>query len=101
MYGSLFKGLKMNYVKKTLIAFSVVLFVCLLATYKLIDGKLYLLGYVYAKPSLFFAGIETRELWQVEESSSYCGITKDGQYVMVVMDSIFVGTGAKEVCLNP
>lgn len=91
----------MNYVKKTLIAFSVVLLMCLLAVYQWVDGKPYLLGYAYAKPSLFFAGIETKELWQVEDSSSYCGITKDGQYVMVVMNSIFVGAGAKEVCLNP
>lgn len=91
----------MNYVKNTLIAFSVVFLMCLFTGYKLMDGKLYLLGYVYAKPSLFFAGIETRELWQVEDSSSYCGIATDGQYVMVVMDRIFVGTGAKEVCLNP
>ncbi len=80
---------------------SVVFVLAIFAAYKYVDGRLYLLGYAYAKPSLFFAGIETRELWQFEGSSSYCGITKDGQYVMVVMDSIFVGASAKEVCLNP
>lgn len=88
-------------IKKTLIGLSVVLVLALFAVYESVDGRLYLLGYVYAKPSLFFAGIETRELWQFSDSGSYCGITKDGQYVMVVMDSIFVGASAKEVCLNP
>lgn len=91
----------MNYVKKILIAFCVVLLVCLLAVYQWVDGKPWLLGYVYAKPSLFFAGIKTTSFWEVEEAHFFCGITTGGEYVIVVRDSIFVGAAAKEVCLNP
>ena len=69
--------------------------------YEWIDGKPWLLGYAYVMPSLILAGVETKSLWKVEDAGFYCGITTDNEYVLVVRDSIFVGAGAKEVCLNP
>ena len=75
--------------------------IALMLGYEWIDGKPYLLGYAYVMPSLILAGIDTTSLWQVEEAGFYCGITTDNEYVLVVLDSIFVGASAKEVCLNP
>ena len=97
--------LVMDYVKRFFVGIACFLgVVCLMTLWIFYDytkNSPWLLGYAYAKPSLFFAGIETKELWQVLDTSSYCGITTDGQYVIVVMDKIFVGAGAKDVCLNP
>ena len=97
--------LVMDYIKNVLKGLALVLSIfCFMAVWIVYDytkDTPWVLGYVYAKPSLFFADIQTKELWQVLDTSSYCGITTDGQYVIVVMDKIFVCAGAKEVCLNP
>ncbi len=65
-------------------------------------GRWYLLGYVYARPSVFFAGIEIKDFWQLEEGSTiYCGTTPKGEYFIVLMDKIFMGDAAKTTCLDP
>ncbi len=65
-------------------------------------GRWYLMGYVYARPSVFFAGIETKEFWELESGSSiYCGTTPNGEYFVVLMDKIFMGDSAKRTCLDP
>jgi hypothetical protein len=94
----------MDYVKKLLWGIvqtlSVFCFMAALIVYDYVKDTPWILGYVYAKTSLIFAGIENKELWQIQDTSSYCGITKEGQYVIVVMDKIFIGAGAKDVCLD-
>jgi len=85
-------------------SFLSLLFVGLMALmlgYEWTDGKPHFLGYAYVIPSLLFAGIETKSLWQVKDANFFCGITTDNEYVLIVRDSIFVGASAKEVCLNP
>ena len=71
-------------------------------TFKMINGNWWLLGYVYARPSVFFAGIETKDFWRLDEDSLiYCGTTTNGEYFIVLMDKIFVGEAAKTECLDP
>lgn len=70
--------------------------------FKMINGDWWLLGYAYARPSVFFAGIETKDFWQLEEGSAiYCGTTPKGEYFIVLMDKIFMGESAKRTCLDP
>lgn len=55
--------------------------------------------YLRAKLSLYSAGIETTELWQVSDSSIYCGRTNGGGWV-IVMDVIYEGVLAEDGCIE-
>ena len=69
--------------------------------FKMINGDWWLLGYAYARPSVFFAGIEAKEFWRLDEDSLiYCGTTPNGEYFVVLMDKIFMGEPAKITCLD-
>ena len=55
--------------------------------------------YLRAKLSLYSAGIETTDLWQVSDSSIYCGRTKGGGWV-IVLDVIYQGMLAEDGCIE-
>lgn len=82
------------------LVFSLVMFLTII--FQHINGNWWLLGYAYARPSVFFAGIETKDFWQLDEDSLiYCGTTPNGEYFVVLMDKIFMGESAKRTCLDP
>lgn len=74
----------------------------LAATIPLFAMKLYTDGYYHylrAKLSLYSAGIETTELWQVSSTYIYCGRTPSGGWA-VVMDVIYQGILAEDACIE-
>lgn len=91
----------MTLLKTSLMALAVVLSLGAWGVYYYTKGNLWLLGYPYARTSIFFAGIKIEDYWEIEDSGIYCGITKDGQYVTVALDRIFISADLKDVCLNP
>lgn len=73
----------------------------LVAAIHFLAVQLYVNGYYHhlrAKLSLYSAGIETTELWQVSDSSIYCGRTKGGW--VIVMDVIYQGMLAEDGCIE-
>lgn len=55
--------------------------------------------YLRAKLSLYSAGIETTELWQIPDNYAVCGRTKGGGWV-IVLDVIYQGVLAEDGCIE-
>lgn len=80
----------------------IMLGIILAAAIPLFAMHLYVEGYYHylrAKLSLYNAGVETTELWQVSDTFGYCGKDKKGGWV-VVLDVIYTGQIAEDACIE-
>lgn len=83
-------------VKKLILSITLAIFIPLFVFWFYVDGQYH---YLRAKLSLYSAGIETTELWQMSDGWSYCGRTKGGGWVLV-LDVIYQGIVAEDGCIE-
>ena len=83
-------------IKKTLLGLTVAFLIFWFGLWFYVDGQYH---YLRAKVSLYSTDIETTELWQVSDSWSYCGRTKNGGFVSID-NAIYQGIVAEEACIE-